>query len=203
MDENPFSSERFAWINICIERMGYKNLIELDNVFSARRDKVSTCYIDYVPRELTLNAPEYFKNGGRCSLCSGFFTGRKDYFYRFCNAIERQFLKYCEEGYGHADEQLFSPVYFENRDIFEVYYGDYTEMITNYNYIKDRAGEPLRLLIKGSYHHNDFDTCIAGCSKLWESLKKGYAQLNGGQIEELISIYRKCLQAKGLGSEVP
>jgi hypothetical protein len=203
MDENPFNSERFAWINICIERMGYKNLIELDNVFSARRDKVSTCYIDYVPRELTLNAAEYFKNGGRCSLCSGFFTGRKDYFYRFCNAIERQFLKYCEEGYGHADEQLFSPVYFENRDIFEVYYGDYTEMITNYNYIKDRAGEPLRLLIKGSYHHNDFDTCIAGCSKLWESLKKGYAQLNGGQIEELISIYRKCLQAKGLGSEVP
>jgi hypothetical protein len=202
MDANPFNTERFAWINICIERMGYKNLIELDHVFSARRDKVSTCYIDYVPRELTLNAAEYFKNGGKCSLCSGFFTGRKDYFYRFCNAIERQFLKYLEEGYGHADEQLFSPVYFENRDIFEVYYGDYTEMITNYNFIKDRAGEPLRLLIRGSYNHNDIATCLPACKKLWESVKKGYAQLNGHQIEELIKIYRFCLESEGLGSEL-
>ena len=30
---NPFNSTHFAWINVCIERMGYKNLIYLDKNF--------------------------------------------------------------------------------------------------------------------------------------------------------------------------
>ena len=33
---------------------------------------------------------------------------------------------------GHADEQLFSIVYFKNPELFEFYYGDYTEMIVNH-----------------------------------------------------------------------
>ena len=43
--------------------------------------------------------------------------------------MEKKFIHYVEKGYGHADEQLYSPVYFDNPDLFEHYYGDYQQII--------------------------------------------------------------------------
>lgn len=56
--ENPFQSTHFAWLNVCIERMGWKNLPALDRVWAAQRDKFSTCYIDYIPKSLVDNEDE-------------------------------------------------------------------------------------------------------------------------------------------------
>jgi hypothetical protein len=178
--------------------MGPKNVEELPRVFSGFRDKFSTCYIDYIPRDQLITAVRT----GRCSMCSGFFTGRADYMKRFCDEIEEKFLQYLELGVGHADEQLYSPVYFESPEIFEVYYGDYTEMVTNYNWIQERASEPLRLLIRGSFAAGDYVTCLPACVKLWNSFKKGCAQLHEWEIMYLIVFYRSCLHNLGLPEEL-
>ena len=192
MEENPFESTHFAWLNICIERMGPSNVRYLPDVFTTFRDKVSTCFIDYVSYALTQNPAVYYQYG-RCSLCSGFFTGRRDYLTRFCNLVEEKFLHYLKLGYGHADEQLFAPVFYENRELFEVYYGDYSEMITNYHWVRERAHEPLRLLIQRSYDGEDYTVCLDGCRKLWASFKKGYATLKDDEVLRLIRLYRSCL----------
>jgi hypothetical protein len=196
--ENPFGSTHFAWLNICIQRMGPKNVEELPRVFSGFRDKFSTCYIDYIPRDQVISAVR----NGRCSMCSGFFTGRADYMKRFCDEIEEKFLHYLDLGLGHADEQLYSPVYFDSPEIFEVYYGDYTEMITNYTWIQERASEPLRLLIRGSFAAGDYVTCLPACVKLWNSFKKGCAQLQSLEVIYLIFFYRSCLHNLGLPEEL-
>ena len=135
---NPFQSSHFCWINFCIERMGYQNLMKLDEALNVKRDLFSTCYIDYVPEPLVNNTSEYFL-WGRCGMCSGFFTGNAKYMYAVCDLIENKFLEYLKQGYGHADEQLYSPVYFQNGELFEHYYGDYQQMITNYKYIYMRT----------------------------------------------------------------
>jgi hypothetical protein len=201
MEENPFGSTHFAWLNICIERMGPSNVKYLPDVFASFRDKVSTCFIDYVSYKLTLDAPAYYQYG-RCSLCSGFFTGRKDYLTRFCDRVEEKFLHYLALGYGHADEQLFAPVFYENREIFEVYYGDYSEMITNYHWIRERAHEPLRLLIQRSFAGEDYTVCIGGCDALWKSFKKGTAVLRPEELSTFLSLYRTCRVKLGLSSEL-
>jgi hypothetical protein len=198
MDKNPFNSTHFAWLNICIERMGYKNLIEIDAAFNLLRDKVSTCYIDYYPLSLAKNPAEFFSCGGPSSLCSGFFTGIKEYMYPFCNKVETQFFSYLEQGYGHADEQLFCCVYLENPDMFDVYYADYNQMVTNYVWLKDNPSEPLNLVITHSFERGNFDVCLDGCKKMWRSYKQGYTNLNANEIVRLTSLYRACLQKKGL-----
>lgn len=194
IEKNPFGSTHFAWLNICIERMGPSNVRFLPDVFANFRNKVSTCFIDYVPYKLTQDANTYYQYG-RCSLCSGFFTGRGDYMKRFCDLVEEKFFHYLALGYGHADEQLFAPVFYENREIFEVYYGDYSEMITNYLWVRERAHEPLRLLIQGSFRNEDYTVCLDGCKVLWRSFKKGYAKLTDNEILQLIQIYRTCLSS--------
>ena len=170
IEENPFNSTHFAWINICIERMGYKNVMHLDEALSVKRDRFSTCYIDYVPEELVVNTAEYYK-WGRCGMCSGFFTGNAEYMSKVCDLVEDKFLEYLGAGYGHADEQLFSAVYFQNKELFEHYYGDYQQMITNYTYIYDAAEPPIYNFIRNSYKHKNYKKCKEACEFVWQSIR--------------------------------
>lgn len=167
---NPYKSTHFCWINFCIERMGYKNLVYLDEALNLHRDRFSTCYIDYIPETLVNDVATYFQ-WGRCSMCSGFFTGAKTYMYTVCGLIIGQFLAYLDAGYGHADEQLYSPVFFKHPDLFEHYYGDYTEMITNYAFIYDRPEPPIYNFIRNSFENRDYALCIKACEFLMKRCK--------------------------------
>lgn len=185
IEENPFGSTHFAWLNICIERMGYKNVQHLEEVFCGPpRDRVSTCYIDYIPKSLIEDVPTYFQ-WGRCSMCSGFFTGRKDYFTEFCNRVEAKFMEFLEQGYGHADEQLFSPVYFDAPDIFEPYYGDYQTMITTYRHMYEKVTMPLHYVIPKALAAGDLRTVLGACKFVWASVQAKACQLSSGDLEGL------------------
>jgi hypothetical protein len=195
LEENPFGSTHFAWLNICIERMGWKNLTQLDRVFDINRDKFSTCYIDYQPRD---NYMDTVMRNGNCSMCSGFFTGNAYYMKTFCDRMESTFIQCVDKGYGHADEQLYSLVYFDDPSIFDVYYGDYSEMITNYEFVRECPQKPLNYLIKHSYEASDYITCLKGCICLWKSWKMGYSILSEEQTSHLIWYYRNSLIKQGL-----
>lgn len=197
--ENPFNSTHFSWLNICIERMGYTNLAHLDQVFcGSPRDKFSTVYIDYIPEALLApeRIPEYFQFG-RCSLCSGFFTGRADYMSMFCEKITEKFLEYVERGYGHADEQLFSPVYFENRDMFQVYYGDYQQMVTNYCGLYENNAITQNLLIPKSAAAGDWATCYNASKWIVDSVNQKKCVLTAVDMERSLEYYNKASLALG------
>jgi hypothetical protein len=200
--ENPFGSTHFAWLNICIERMGWRNIAALDSVWPQNRKKFSTVWIDYQPEPLVRNLPEYFQ-WGRCGMCSGFFTGSALYMKAFCNAIEEKFLYALEAGYGHADEQLFSMVYFDNPGIFEHYYGDYQEMITNYVEPVDRPFEPVRILATNAIYHGNLNVAKGALEAVWGAWKKGLSQLDQGQQAELIRLLREVRRCLGLGLSLP
>jgi len=188
IETNPFNSTHFSWINFCIERMGYSNLKYLDEALAVKRDKFSTCYIDYIPYELIKDTKEYFK-WGRCSMCSGFFTGNKEYMYKVCGLILDKFLHYLSLGYGHADEQLYSPVYFQNPDLFEHYYGDYRQMITDYKYVYECPENPIRNFITNSFQFNNFEKCIECCEFILNSLKLGKCHLENDYLNLLMEKY--------------
>ena len=181
---NPFNSTHFAWINICIERMGYNNLVHLDECLTLNRDKFSTVYIDYIPKSLIDNYTEYWK-WGRCSMCSGYFTGSSEYMDKVCKLIISKFYYYLEMGYGHADEQLYSPVYFENPELFEHFYGDYQEMITNYKYTYDRPEQIINIFIKNSYYWKNYKKCKEACEFIMNSIKNGKCVLNNNDMNLL------------------
>jgi hypothetical protein len=182
--KNPFQSTHFGWINFCMERMGITNIRRLPEALSLSRDKFSTCYIDYIPESFVRNTREYFKKG-HCSMCSGFFTGNGQYMFEVCDLIEKKFIHYLEQGFGHADETLYPSVYFDHPDLFEHYYGDYQEMITNYAYIYENPESPLRNFIANSYRFGDYERCFKACNQLLKSLKKGKCTLNQEQFEKL------------------
>lgn len=179
LSQNPFNSSHFGWIDIAIERMGFKNCKTLQPVMNSFRDKFSMLYIDYIPEQLSFILPEYFK-WGRCSVCSDFFTGSSVFIGRVCNLIEQSFLETLEKGYGHTDEQLFSSVYFRNRHLFSFYYGDYGSIITNYLGIEDDVHLVQTHMCSKSFEAKDWWINYDVCMKLWE-----YCLKRGGQLESV------------------
>ena len=182
--------------------MGWRKLSALESVWREKRDKFSTCWIDYQPEPLVRNLPEYFK-WGRCGMCSGFFTGNGHYMKAFCDAMEAKFLTTLEAGYGHADEQLFSMVYFDDKSIFDVYYGDYREMVSNYVAPVDKPYEPVRLLVAHALDHGDAEAAARGAMAVWEAWKEGAAPLDNGQLAELVRLLREARRRLGQGEILP
>jgi hypothetical protein len=178
--ENPFDSTHFAWINVCIERMGPQNLSHLQEALSQQRDKFSTCFIDYVRKETVQNLADNFgpRCVGRCAMCSGFYTGDHDHMWAVCDRMEKKFVECVEQGYGHADEQIINLVYFDAPELFDWYLGDYQEMITNYAHVYSRPERPLGQLIRNSYAAKDWAVCFRGCDILWDSHHRGSCQLS-------------------------
>jgi hypothetical protein len=191
IETNPFNSTHFSWINFCIERMGFNNLVKLDEALALKRDKFSTCYINYMPKELVMDTSEYFK-WGRCSMCSGFFTGNAEYMYKFCDLLENKFLHYLELGWGHSDETIYPTVYYDNPEIFEHYYGHYTEMITNYKYVHDRPTEPLYNFVACSFNHRNYEKCYEACKFVFKSYCLNKCEISDEYLNLLYHCYMNC-----------
>ncbi len=179
---NPFNSSHFCWINFCIERMGWKNLAKLDEALSQNKDKFSTTYIDFISESLVQNTHEYFKRG-RCSMCSGFFTGNSEHMYKVCELLIEKFYHYLEAGYGHSDEQLYSPVFFENPELFDQHFGDYQSVITNYAFAYDDIGSIVCNFIRNSYNNNRFDLCLKACEFVQKSLELGKCEFQDQNVK--------------------
>lgn len=192
---NPFESTHFGWINVCIERMGPQNIMRLDEALAIDRERFSTCFIDYVPRSVVEDLPTYFNGDrclGRCSMCSGFFTGSAHYMKEACDEIEHEFTRCLEAGYGHADEQLFSRVYFRRPELFDWYLGDYSEMITNYTRVYEHPDKPFVNLIRNSYRAGDREVCGRACRILLESHSSGACGLDERTLDEVRTLVDVC-----------
>ncbi|HSW76992.1 MAG TPA: WlaTC/HtrL family glycosyltransferase [Candidatus Saccharimonadales bacterium] len=192
MKNNYFHSTHFAWINICIQRMGINNVRLLPLALSVNRDQFSTCYINYLPKDV-VNDNEDFWRVGACTMCSGFFTGRADYMQRFCTILLEKFIYFLKKLKSHADEQLYSPIYFENPDLFSFYYGDYTSMISNYVYVHDDANSIIYQFINSSFIFQNYALCKEACEFLIQSLKLKKLQLEQVEFEHLAMFHLYCL----------
>ena len=125
-------------------------------------------------------------------MCSGFFTGNKDYMYKVCDLIENKFLEYLKLGYGHADEQLYSPVYFENPELFEHYYGDYQQMITNYTYVYENSCPPIDNFIRNSFNNINYKKCYEACKFVFNSYCLNKCEINNDYLNNLYYYYMNC-----------
>lgn len=196
---NPFKSTHFGWINICIERMGYKNLVHLHEALMQQRDKFSTCFIDYVDKQTTQTLSTNFgpQCRGRCSMCSGFFTGDAAHMTAVCTKVEEQFLACLQAGYGHADEQLIYLAYHDDPSLFDWYVGDYHEMITNYAHVYDRADKPVNHLITSSFKAGDYAVCQRAIDIVTESQRLGLCTLPHAEQAQLNQIASAIRTSKG------
>lgn len=191
MSTNPFGSSFFAWCNVCIERMGWASGKAFAGIWSERRERFSSCYIDYRTDAYVADEARYFYEG-KCSFCSGFFTGSEDYMARFCRLVLVEFERAAAKGLGHADEQLFSIVYKKHSWIFEPYLGDYQQMITNYCGITERPEVPVHHFLSSLHASAENWPLLRRMASLWlDSCARGLCVPVPGDVAIVMGFLRK------------
>ena len=132
VEENPFHSTHFSWLNISMEQFGCMNLMNLDVIWKRPpRDLVSVMYMKYIGKGSVLNTKEYFKTAQQ-PFSTKIITAAAANIYEFSNQMEEIFLHYLKLGYGNTDEQLVAYVYYAHPDKFDLYYGARNQCIVNY-----------------------------------------------------------------------
>lgn len=167
IEENPFHSTHFAWLNISMEHLGYMNLMNLEVIFHrAPRDLVSTMCMKYISKADVLNTEEYFKTTQR-PFSTKIITGAAANIYEMSNHMEAMFLHYMNLGYGNTDEQLLAAVYYAYPEKFDVYYGGRNQSILNYGGSNADYMYGMQNVMVPSTEAKDWLACYHICSWMY------------------------------------
>lgn len=129
--KNYFDSEKFIFIDFGISHVA-QNLNDIYKWIDDIPDKIKLMEINpYFPEEGT--PYEYFMSYNHHSYAGGLMTGSGDYFIKFSEYF-RIFLKEMfENNMLILEEDLYALIVNKHPEIFVLYYGDYTGIISNYN----------------------------------------------------------------------
>ena len=194
IEMNPFGSKYVCWCDYGIQHVGdgsQAKSASIQEAFQQRREKPSFCYISYLAPRISLDPFQMYSFGdGRCVIAAGFFTGKNEPMLKLCDQIDQEFRKVVELGRGHAEEQLLATVHARDPTAFEMFYGDYYELITNYVWVRSNPDAVLGLFIDRAAEDKNWTWILPACEKLYLSqYTHKTVQLNPTQIVRLFERY--------------
>lgn len=118
---NPFHSTHFGWLDF-----GIGDYCRIENLSKVFPDKI---------RILCRSQPQV-SDLDRVKMCkshtnrfaAGFFTGEKNYLLYFIHLVNQEIDKCLELNVVDCEQTMFSNVYLQYKDLFELYYGDWSNI---------------------------------------------------------------------------
>ena len=141
---DPFKTSHFGWIDIGVSHVDNTTNIGLIG------DKIRlTCIFNTTKQELEDLNSFYTKISYKIAF--GYCTGKLEYMHKMSMLAKEEFIRATKLGFSPLEEHIISYLYCTNRDLFEPYYGDYQQCISNYEYLcenKDIVFRNLRYCLQ-------------------------------------------------------
>jgi hypothetical protein len=131
--QNYFNSTHYAWIDLGCNHIVRKLSEYGPRMLDNPNDKISTCYIHYRSENEIKDMKSYMEYGGQCGIASTAYTVHRDYVERYYTSMFSIFNEMLFTGYGHTDETVMVYCYDRHPELFNIYYGDYYSIFTNYH----------------------------------------------------------------------
>ena len=130
--KNFFNSTHYAWIDL-----GCNHIVRNFDKYAPLmienpNPKVSVCYIHYRSHEELKDIKNYVTKG-YCGIAATAFTVEANYIYKFYNSMFSIFNEHLFNNVGHTEETVMTYCYDKYPEIFNIYYGDYYSVFTNYH----------------------------------------------------------------------
>ena len=168
---NDFNSTHYAWIDIGYEHVSTKlNSQVVQAMLNDPAPKLRICYIKYRPKEEIQEMRNYVPRG-LCGFAAGVFTIEGCYVSRFYSAMMSIFYEMLEKGVGHSEETCIIYCYDRYPELFNIYYGDYPSLLTNYHHIRETFHNIRYFFLNNAFYHGRFDLCRDAVSKIQYSLE--------------------------------
>lgn len=185
---NIFNSTHFIWIDFGILNTKHTKKGMIENIIDCIRDKFSCCYIHY----RDINFMKNYSNWHRyfqCGIAGGVLSGNIEHLLKVYKLFTTKFINVVEQGYGRAEEQILTEVEAENKDLFDVYPGDYYSVLANYINITEDIDSVLNNFISNARSNNNNQHAYKACEKLETSINLRLVKLNSHQLMKYYTEY--------------
>jgi len=125
---NPFESTHFVWLDFGINHCA-KNSEKIHEWILKVPDKIKQLCIN--PFIEDCNYKNFFQNIYH-HLGSGVFSGSTENMLKYCDLFENKTKEIYNENWYQLEEAVMTIIHRDNPDLFDLYYGDYSGIISNY-----------------------------------------------------------------------
>lgn len=170
---NDFLTSHYTWIDF-----GCSYVAPTDFVISARelldkpRPAISVCYIRHRTTD-SLKDSSLYCSKGSCGVATGIMSVERNYVFKLYARFMRVFYEQLEKNIWHADEQILMYVFNRHPELFNVYYGDYRSLLTNYHDIRLDWHHIRWFFINEAVKVNDYKSAKIVLDKLLYSVNSG------------------------------
>lgn len=126
---NPYTSTHFAWVDIRMR----SNEIEWNKINQeiVKRDRISLC-CKRITSHRELEDRVLFYAWFRERIYTGLITGPAGKLKEVSELFVTEFLRCLRDGIAPTEEQIFTWIVTKNPQLFNLYYGEYAEILTKY-----------------------------------------------------------------------
>jgi hypothetical protein len=214
MEENPFSTSKFGWID-SVSRENMAKICEnynhsiLYSALNATTEKfhiqvLNVCDKKFLKKE---NKREYYQQY-RWVVCGSFFTCGLEIGKKILNRLKENVRETTELGYGHGEEMFYLEVLDEYYDDIVRSYGDYGQILNNFARPTANIWYIVHYIVKGysqmSYHRECYDCCKVLLKEIESfSLNVSYEMMMDIYFHYYISaFYYKREEARGIADKI-
>lgn len=184
IENNPFSSDYFSWLDIGITHVADIQYIYTDNVFTDIPDKIRLMIL----RPFT--QADINNRRGYCSairgLCAaGYITGHIDSMKKLCKLFDQEIYTSLSMQLAPSEEQILPIIMINNPELFDVYYGDYDHILTNYRH---QRGSFSNIIMQLQYcrMHSYHQIAYTMGEKLISAHKQGLMSCTAYQLSQIL-----------------
>lgn len=138
IDENPFMSDNFVWVDFGLFKQNKYSTHEL--FFEALKnnptDKIRLLIFDEYTRDI-FNDRETFYANAVCTYCAGYMAFPKSCYSEFLSYWHFELQKSLELGIPTSEENILALVYWHNPDLISPRLGDYPNLLYSNSYCCD------------------------------------------------------------------
>ena len=157
---NFFNTTHYAWVDV-----GCTHIVKSFDEYAPLmlnnpRSKVSVCYIHYRSRYDLYPIDKFLNNRGPCGIAAGAYTVEASYVDKLYHIGMSVFHEQLFNKYIHSDEQVLTYCYDKNPEIFNLYYGDYYSIFTNYHKPNNDQQSIYKYFIQNALRNNRPDLAV-------------------------------------------
>jgi hypothetical protein len=129
IDINPFQSSHFLWLDFGINHIA-SNTEEIHKWILEIKDPIrQLCINPYF--SFDQNHKSYFTYHYH-NMAGGLFSGSIQNILQYKELFEKKIIQILSEKWYQNDEAIMTLVHYENPQLFDLYYGDYQGIVSNY-----------------------------------------------------------------------
>ena len=131
IQNNMSIHNHYVWLDFGIHDNMFKdNMINTKLLNNGINDKIKFLCREY-PKTTDLNLHSFFKSNSN-RFAGTMFSGHKNNLLKFNELLHTDILNALNNNVIDCDQNFFSNVYIKNPHMFDLYFGDWSELITNY-----------------------------------------------------------------------